>query len=210
MRSVLLPVVAVVTLLPAAARAQIIDRVLAVIGTEVITLTDARAALAFGLVQAPESGDPIRTALTYLIDRQLELGDVDRYSAPEPDRAALDRAFVAVRGRFAAPGDFAAAMARTGMTEDRLRDMIRDDLRIAAYVEQRFAGAAQPTDEDVARYYKEHPAEFTENGRVVRFEQAENRARVRAAAARRRALVSDWIDRLRQRTPVTDLYLAGR
>jgi len=60
LRSVLLPVVAVVTLLPAAARAQIIDRVLAVIGTEVITLTDARAALAFGLVQAPESGDPIR------------------------------------------------------------------------------------------------------------------------------------------------------
>ncbi len=205
----LIVLVAVALLLAAgSARADLIDRVLAVVGGDVITLTDVEAAIAFGFVQPGQAQDPTAAALSQLIDRQLMLGDVTRYSAPEPDPAEIDRRMRAIRARFPTAADFDRALARTAMTEGRLRDMVRESIRIERYVDQRFAGAAQPTDEDVARYYRDHLAEFTRNGQVLPFEAVEDQARRQETGRRRDALVADWIDRLRRQTEVMNLYVA--
>ena len=44
------------------ARGRVIDRVLAVVGNQMITLTDVTAARDLGLVPAPAAGDPIRAS----------------------------------------------------------------------------------------------------------------------------------------------------
>src|SRR5262249_29138765 len=58
--------------------AETIDRVLAVVGGQVIMLTDVTAARDLGLQAADTAADPVRAILSKLIDRELILAEVDR------------------------------------------------------------------------------------------------------------------------------------
>jgi hypothetical protein len=129
------------TLQAAAVRAEIIDRVLAVVAGQVITLSDVAAARELGLQSAEGASDPVRAVLTKLIDRELELAEAERYAPPEPSAEAVDRAVGAIRARFPSVRAFEDALARSGIDDQHLRETLRQDLRIRAYEDQRFAGA---------------------------------------------------------------------
>jgi hypothetical protein len=124
------------------ATAETIDRVLAVVGGQVITLSDVTAARELGLLSA-SGADPVRDILSKLIDRELMLTEVDRYGPPEPAREAIDRELAAVRARFPDAAAFENALARSGIDEEHLRETLRQDLRIRAYLNQRFAADAR-------------------------------------------------------------------
>lgn len=130
----------------AGVRAEIIDRVLAVVGGVVITQSDAMAAIDVGLVTVGQAGDPIGAALAQLIDRELMLLEVVRYAPQEPAADAVDRRLQAARARFASPAAWEAMMARSGLDEPRLRKLLRDQVGIDAYLDQRF-GAPPLTPE---------------------------------------------------------------
>ena len=131
----------IVLALAANAPAETLDRVLAVVNGDVITLSDVSAARELGLVgaPAPAGADPMAAVLSALIDRQLELDEVERYAPPEPPVEAVDRGVAAARARFPTAAAFEAALARSGLTLPRLRGWLRDDLRISAYLNQRFS-----------------------------------------------------------------------
>ena len=107
-----------------ASRAETIDRVLAVVAGQLITLTDVTAARDLGLQTADGAADPVRAVLSKLIDRELMLAEVDRYAPPEPTAAAVDREVERVRQRFASPAAFDAALARSGIDEKHLRETL--------------------------------------------------------------------------------------
>jgi hypothetical protein len=119
--------------------AETIDRVLAVAGGQIITLSDVTAARDLGLAVPGTAGDPIRAILSQLIDRELVLAEVDRYAPPEPTAEAVDRDLAAVRARFASPEAYASALARSGVDDNHVRDLVRQNLRIRAYEDQRFS-----------------------------------------------------------------------
>ena len=192
------------------AGAEVIDRVLAVVNSQVVTLSDVRAAQTFGLVPAATPAETTNDVLAYLVNRQLMLSEVDRYSAPDPAPALLDRRMVQIRSTFLGAAQYEQALAGTAMTEGRLRNVIADNVRIETYVDQRFGAAAQPTSEEVQRYYLEHPVVFTRDGRLAPFDDVQVQAQERLAAERRRALITDWLDRLRRRASVTTLLTPGR
>lgn len=129
-------------------RAEIIDRILAVVDGEVITLSDVTAALRFGFVQPEAGSDPIGSALDQIIERELVLREANRYGPPEPAAEAIDGAVATLRTRFDDAAEFAAALVQAGLTEDQFRRRIRDDLRIRSYVDQRFAAASQTADQE--------------------------------------------------------------
>jgi hypothetical protein len=135
-------VVMAATLLAGTARAQgadeVIDRVLAVASGEVITLSDVRAAIELGRVQAGNVADPTRVVLSQLIDRVLVLSEVERFAPPEPLPVALDAAVDSVVARFPSPQVFETTLARFGVDRDYVRELLREDLRIRAYLDQRF------------------------------------------------------------------------
>jgi hypothetical protein len=192
------------------APSQLVDRALAVVGTEVITLSDTRAVVTLGLHDVAGAKDPTAAALEYLINRALMLDDVNRYTAPEPDGKAVAARFATLTARFPSSADFEAALARTAMTEERLRSFVRDNLRIEGAIEQRFGGASMPTEEEITRYYQEHQESFAHAGRVPPLEEVRTEVARRASAARRETLVADWIERLRRRTEITVLYQPAR
>lgn len=131
------------------AHAEIIDRVLAVVAGELIMMSDVRAARDLGLADAGQATDPDRAILSQLIDRALVLNEVDRYAPPEPALEEIERAFGAVRARFNSAQDLEAAMARVGLDTPQLRDVLRQDLRIRAYLEQRFAAETPARTQEV-------------------------------------------------------------
>jgi len=125
----------------AVASAETIDRVLAVVGGQLITLSDVTAARDLGLQSAEGSADPVRGILSKLIDRELIVAEVDRYAPPEPTADAIDREVERIRTRLASAEAFAATLERSGVDETHLREIVRQDLRIRAYLDQRFASA---------------------------------------------------------------------
>ena len=129
-------------LLACAVSAETIDRVLAVVAGQLITLSDVTAARDLGLQSADGAPDPIRAVLAKLIDRELMLAEVDRYAPPEPSADAVDRELQRVRERFPSPAALDALLARSGIDEKNLREKLRQDLRLCAYLDQRFATAA--------------------------------------------------------------------
>ena len=54
---------------------ELLDRVIAVVSGSVITLSDARTAILFGLVDTRDARDPIAVAMQWLVDRQLVLDE---------------------------------------------------------------------------------------------------------------------------------------
>jgi hypothetical protein len=198
-----------VALLPSLLAAEIIDRVLAVVAGVVITQSDVTAAYGLGLVASEPTDDPVGAVLARLIDRQLMLAEVDRYAPPEPTVEAVDRELEMVRARFTSAPDYNAILVRSGIDENHLRQILRDDLRIRAYLEQRFAVPA-PSDEELIQYYREHPRAFTQGGQVVPFAAARADITRTMVAGRRAALVQEWVSGLRRRAKITDLYVPRR
>jgi hypothetical protein len=134
----------------AVARAEIIERVLAVVNGSLITLTDVTASRELGLVSPAGDADPVRAVLSALIDRTLELTEVDRYAPPEPGAEAIEREVEAVRHRIGGPQALDAVLARLGLDVQRLREWLRDDLRIRAYLDQRFLAGADRRQQLIA------------------------------------------------------------
>ena len=133
----------IVLLLSIVARAEVIDRVLAVVSGDLITLSDVTAARDLGLQTAEGAADPIRAVLSKLIDRELVLAEVERYGPPEPGSAAIDAEVRVVRARFASTSAYVDALMRSGIDEAHLRETLRQDLRIREYEDQRFASAGE-------------------------------------------------------------------
>src|SRR3954464_1447330 len=131
----------VVTMGGAVIRGETIDRVLAVAGGQVIMLSDVMAALDLGLVSDDGAADRIGAVLAKLINSGLELVEANRYAPPEPADDAVERELAVVRGRFPSAAAFDAVLQRSGITEAQLRATLRDNLRIRAYIAQRFAGS---------------------------------------------------------------------
>lgn len=205
-RAILLAVAVALTAAPSLRAGEMIDRVLAVVGGRVITLSDVRAALDFGFVTSRPGQDATSEALAYLVNRELMLAEVDRYSAPSPEAPVLDARLKTIRSRYPSDAAFSEALARTAFTEGRLRDLVSDNLRIEGYLDQRFGAAAEPTAEEVQRYYTDHPAEFRRSGRLVPLEEAQAEAQAKVTAERRNFLIAEWLDRLRRQFSVSNLY----
>jgi hypothetical protein len=122
---------------------EIIDRVLAIVAGDVITQSDVLLSRDLQLVSAGSATDPTREILTALIERALVLSEVERYAPPEPAPGEIDRRIQTIRMRAQTPEAFSAALERAGIEERHLREILRQDLRIEAYLAERFPSAGR-------------------------------------------------------------------
>lgn len=155
--------------------AEIIDRVVAVVATQAITKSDVDAAVAFGMAGNLEG----------LIDRTLMLNEVRRVAPPDPPAADVQARLARMRSRFGTPAAFTRALAASGLGEPALAIFAADDVRLAAYLDERFSAASQPTDAEIR--------------------QAGVAERDRLTNERRQGLVAAWVSELRRRADITVL-----
>ena len=180
---------------------QLVDRILARVGGQIITLSDVRAAEWLGL--AGEATDPTVDQVTEaLVERELMRQEASRLVFSEPVPAVVDARLGAIRSRFASEAEFQHELARVALTEPRLRAWLRDDVIVEEYIEQRFTAAARPTSTEVETYYREHREELAAAGLPGPLDRIRTEVTGIVQRERRAALVQDWIARLRDRIPV--------
>jgi hypothetical protein len=186
----------------AARQETLVERTVAVVGGTAITLSDVQTALALGLVEGagPEAE---AQGVARLIERWLILHEVARFAPPEPAEADVTARLAAVAARAGSAEALAARLARGGFTAGRLAAWMRDDLRIAAYLDQRFATAGVASEADVAEYAAAHAADLEAAGVTVA--ERPRVARERLQMERRRELITDWLAELRRRTVVVEI-----
>lgn len=180
--------------------AQVIDRVLATVDGRLVTLSDVRATTVLGLTQA--SGATTDQALERWIERLLVLQEVDRFAPPEPSRAAIDARVAAVLAPLGTAAQARDTLAGLGIDASWVERWVRDDLRIQAYTDQRFAGSLEATADELANYHREHASELSRDRRDLTTEEAHRLAREFVMTARRRTLVADWLEGLRRRATI--------
>lgn len=183
----------------------LIDRTVALVGGAVVTQAEVDLAVALGLVTMATPGPEAATRA--VVDRWLMLHEVARFSPPEPDPASVEAKLEAVRARAGGSDALNAMLARAGFSPARLAAWVRDDLRITAYLDQRFASAGTPVDADVAGYVAAHRDELGRDGAGDAAIAAAARARL--VAERRRELITDWLEDLRRRTEVVEFRRPG-
>lgn len=175
--------------------AQVIDRVLAIVDGRLVTLSDVRTTSTLRLIDAPAGAAAIEAALDRWIERLLVLQEVDRFAPPEPGAAAVETRVASVLATLGTPAEARATLAALGVDEGWLRQWVRDDLRIQSYTDQRFSGSLEPTEEEIENFYREHAGQIAREG-------TQDVARELVVAARRRALLADWLDGLRRRATI--------
>ena len=147
---------------------EVIDRVLAVVSGDLITLSDVRAARDLGLVDAGKNAaDPTQSILAQLIDRALVLNEVNRYAPPEPSAEAIEQQVASIETRLGSRDALERTLQAVGLSQAQLKALVREDLRMRAYLSQRFT------------------ADTPE---------------------RSQAAIDSWIEGLRRRAEIVDLY----
>jgi peptidyl-prolyl cis-trans isomerase SurA len=134
------------------ARAEIVDRIVAVIDRDVITLSEAEQASEFLALRGQEAL-PQADVVERLIESRLIEREVGRYPEEAVPDEQVDAALDSLRASFPSPTAFSAALSARGLTEDELAVLIRKQLTIQRYLESRFRPLVFVTDDEIERYY---------------------------------------------------------
>jgi hypothetical protein len=133
------------------ANADVIDRIMAVVTGQLVTLSDVTAARQFALIPVPPgTPDPIAYTIDRLIERTLILAEVERFQPPEPDPVEMTVRIDELERRAGSAAAFEQALAVVGMTRDQLRRHFRNDLRITTYLNQRFGATTAEAEREAA------------------------------------------------------------
>jgi hypothetical protein len=138
-----------------------------------------------------------------IVERRLELAEVLRSAPKEPAAAAVQARRHEWELKLGG-ADVNQLLRQAGMTEKELDLWMRDDVRIAAYVDVVFGAKVAPTRADMLAYYDQHRAEFTKGGVEQGFDAASPEVKRRLEDTNRAALVKPWIESLVRRADVRD------
>jgi hypothetical protein len=180
-----------------------LDRTLALVGGQPITLSDVRVARALHLIDVDASPSAVADAVSRLIQRALILREVQRYSPAAPSESAIDEGIEKIRARFPNAAAMSRVLEANAFSEARLRGWVRDDLRTEAYLAQRFASATTPADAEIERQYLQSKAAYDK--KFASFEDAKPAIRQELIEGRRTQLIFDWLSDLERRTEIVRL-----
>jgi len=133
-----------------------VDRIAAVIDRQVLTVSEVNqmAELRFFPRVAGRNDDDYRhDILEALIAQALRFRDVERFGAQDIPKDSIEARLVEIQRRFASPAELDAALARAELTPDELRALIKRQLQVEAYIQERFAPMVFVANEDIADYY---------------------------------------------------------
>jgi hypothetical protein len=133
-----------------------VDRIAAVIDQQVLTVSEVSqlAEVRFFPRVAGRSDDDYRhDILEALIAQALRYRDVERFGAQDIPKDSIEARLVEIQHRFASPSELDAALARAELTPDELRTLIKRQLQVEAYIQERFAPLIFVANDEIATYY---------------------------------------------------------
>jgi len=147
------------------ARAMLVDRILAVVNRQPITLSDLNRYQAFLALndgkkdwEVPPSPSP--AVLRQLIDRKLLLEEAEKFEVGVPKTADLLEAQDRLAKRFTNSGEFQNTLLRWGLDQENLSHEIQDQLTVQRFVDQRITFFVIIPPIEIQKYYEDHREEY--------------------------------------------------
>lgn len=190
--------------------AAVIDRVAAVIDQQVITVSEITqmAELRFFPHKAGQSDDEYRRdILDALIAQALRFRDVERFGAPDVSKDSIESRLLEIQKRFASAAEFGAALARAELTPDEVRALIKRQLQVEGYIQERFAPLIFVSSDEIESYYR---GTWSQQRRarglpIPPLSDVSDEIRTLLRADRLQTEVTNWTAQLRARVNV-DIY----
>jgi len=153
----------IVLLLPFALQADLVDRIVATVNTEVITASELNTAveinLRFGNADKDRT-DLEATTLDGLINRRLLVQEAHRLAFVDVSEHELSAEVEKFAKRFASDKEFSDFLEGLDITRQELARMLGEQLLVERFVEKKVGLFVRVSREDVQRYFNEHPAAF--------------------------------------------------
>jgi hypothetical protein len=133
-----------------------VDRLVAVVDDDPILWSDVDRVIGLGLVEPlPEEsrGRLERRVLDGLIDQRLRLHEIARHNFATLPPDEVDRQLERLRAGFGGPDELMQRLAALGLDEAGLRQLVRRQLRVLVYIEQRLGPRVFVRLDDVRAYY---------------------------------------------------------
>ncbi len=159
-------------------RSEIIDRVVAIVGTEAVTLSEVTSELALEAMlddaetrSVSEVGGEV---LRRLIDRRLILQDMAMTPFLLPGDEEIDQGLTELRNRrYRGNRTFGDALAHYGLTEADCRSFLQQSIAFERYVSFRFKTGLSADSSEIEAYYRDEyvPGMLRLGGRPAPVEQ---------------------------------------
>ena len=187
-----------------------VDRVAAVIDRQVLTVSEVTqmVELRFFPRKTNQSEDDYRhDVLEALIAQALRFRDVERFGAQDISKDSIESRLRDITGRFPSPADFDAAMKRAELTPDEVRALVKRELQVEAYVQERFSPLVFVSSDEIETYYnKTWTAQRRQRGLPVPpLAQVSEEIRALLKSTRLQTEIDEWTTQLRARANV-DIY----
>jgi hypothetical protein len=145
--------------------------------------------------------------LEALITQALRQRDVERFGAQDIPRDTIDARLLEIRGRFSSEEEFEAALERAELTLEEVQTLVKRQLQVDAYIQERFTPLVFLTAEEIEEYYR---TTWTRQRRdrglsVPPLAQVREEIRLALRASRLQGEVERWTTQLRTRATV-DVY----
>jgi hypothetical protein len=186
-----------------------VDRIAAVIDRQVLTVSEVAqmVEIRFFARTSESEDDHRRDVLDALIAQALRYRDVERFGAQDIPLDTIEARVLEMQRRFASEAEFVAALARAELTLDEVRALVKRQLQVEAYVQERFAPLVFVAPDEIEAYYRgPWTAQRRERGLgVPPLEQVREEVRLAVRATRVEDEIGKWTSQLRERANV-DVY----
>ncbi|HEY8133438.1 MAG TPA: hypothetical protein VII12_16300, partial [Thermoanaerobaculia bacterium] len=142
---------------PLPARAATIDRIAALVDRQVLTVSEVSqmAEIRFFPRTSGQSEDDYRRfILDSLIAQALRFRDVERFGAEDVSKDSIEARVLQIQKRFASPEEFNAELQRAQLTLDEVRALVKRQLQVEGYIQERFAPMIFVSTDEIESYYR--------------------------------------------------------
>ena len=186
-----------------------VDRIAAVVDRQVLTVSEVTqmVSIRFFPRTAEDEDDHRRDVLDALIAQALRYRDVERFGAQDIPKDTIEARLLEIQRRFPSEAEFNAAVARAELTLDEVRALVKRQLQVEAYIQERFAPLVFIPNEEIEAYYQ---GTWSEQRRkrglaVPPLAQVREEIRTLLKSERLQSEIEKWTAQLRARANV-DVY----
>ena len=199
----------VVAALPLAA-ATTVDRIAAVVDRQVITVSEVTQMVELRFFPRPASqseDDYRRDILESLIAQALRFRDVERFGAEDVPKDSIESRVQEITKRFASPAAFEAVLQQAELSPDELRALVKRQLQVEQYIQERFAPLIFVSNDEIDTYYR---GTWSQQRRarglaIPPLNDVREEIRALLRSSRLQAEIDKWTEQLRARANV-DVY----
>src|SRR5829696_8848603 len=122
-------------------RAVTVDRIAAVVDRQVLTVSEVTQMVTIRFFRrgGENEDEHRREVLDALIAQALRYRDVERFGAQDIPADTIEARLQEIQSRFPTEAEFTAAVARAELTLDEVRALVKRQLQVEAYIDERFA-----------------------------------------------------------------------